>query len=197
MDSFYIGNLKGVGKVYQLTAIDVATRWAVMLIVLGPVTASHTIRFAEHVIRAYRRLGVEVRCVLSDNGPEYIAAGFRAHLAAKNLEHADPATIAEPQRCRRTLSRHRAPRLLAASIPSAPVRLDPPIPSRSRRLADPLPPPPPQRADAQPCCADSRTRSPARVLSARLGGPAAVTPGRSSHSTRSSQDRGPVRVRPA
>ena len=26
VDSFYIGNLKGVGKVYQLTAIDVATR---------------------------------------------------------------------------------------------------------------------------------------------------------------------------
>ena len=35
LDSFYIGNLKGVGKVYQLTAIDVATRWAIMLIVAG------------------------------------------------------------------------------------------------------------------------------------------------------------------
>ena len=39
MDSFYIGNLKGVGKVYQLTAVDVATRWAIMLIVIGPPTA--------------------------------------------------------------------------------------------------------------------------------------------------------------
>lgn len=87
MDSFYIGNLKGVGKVYQLTAIDVATRWAIMLIVLGPVNAGHTIRFTDHVIRAFRRLGVDVRCVLTDNGPEYIAAGFRAHLAAKELEH--------------------------------------------------------------------------------------------------------------
>ena len=28
LDSFYIGKLKGVGKVYQLTAIDVFTRWA-------------------------------------------------------------------------------------------------------------------------------------------------------------------------
>ena len=26
LDSFYIGNLKGVGKVYQLTAVDTATR---------------------------------------------------------------------------------------------------------------------------------------------------------------------------
>lgn len=87
IDSFYIGNLKGVGKVYQLTAIDVATRWAVMLIVIGPVTAGHTIRFIDHVTRSFRRLGVPVRCVLTDNGPEYIAAGFRAHLAAKGLEH--------------------------------------------------------------------------------------------------------------
>lgn len=87
LDSFYVGNLKGVGKVYQLTAIDVATRWAIMLIVIGPVTAAHTIRFIDHVTRSFRRLGVPVRAVLTDNGPEYIAAGFRAHLTAKGLEH--------------------------------------------------------------------------------------------------------------
>ena len=87
IDSFYVGNLKGVGKVYQLTAIDVATRWAIMLIVLGPVTAAHTIRFIDHVITSFRRFGVPVRAVLTDNGPEYIAAGFRAHLTARDLEH--------------------------------------------------------------------------------------------------------------
>jgi len=86
-DSFYIGNLKGVGKVYQLTAIDVATRWAIMLIVIGPPTAGHTIRFIDHVIKTFRRLGVPVRAVLTDNGPEWIAGGFRAHLAARGLEH--------------------------------------------------------------------------------------------------------------
>ncbi len=30
VDSFYIGNLKGVGKVYQLTAVDTCTRWAIV-----------------------------------------------------------------------------------------------------------------------------------------------------------------------
>src|SRR5664280_1162674 len=45
LDSFYIGKLKGVGKVYQLTAIDVFTRWAIVMIVLGPVTHAHTMRF--------------------------------------------------------------------------------------------------------------------------------------------------------
>ena len=87
LDSFYIGNLKGVGKCYQLTAIDVFTRWAVVAIVLGPVTGEHAIRFLNQVLHSYRRLGVTVRAVLSDNGPEYIATGFRAHLAQKGLRH--------------------------------------------------------------------------------------------------------------
>jgi transposase InsO family protein len=86
-DSFYIGNLKGVGKVYQLTAIDVATRWAIMLIVIGSVTAAHTIRFIDHVVRQWRRHGVTVRAVLTDNGPEWIAGGFQAHLATKRIAH--------------------------------------------------------------------------------------------------------------
>jgi transposase InsO family protein len=87
LDSFYIGKLKGVGKVYQLTAIDVFTRWAVVMIVLGPVTAAHTISFVDHLLRSYRRLGVRVRAVLTDNGPEYVAGDFQAHLVAKQLRH--------------------------------------------------------------------------------------------------------------
>lgn len=87
LDSFYIGHLKGVGKVYQLTAIDVFSRWAIMLIVLGPVTEQHSIRFVDHVLRSCRRLGIDVQAVLTDNGPEYVAKGFRAHLATKGIEH--------------------------------------------------------------------------------------------------------------
>jgi transposase InsO family protein len=87
LDSFYIGHLKGVGKVYQLTAIDTATRWALVMIVLGPVNATHTIRFIDHLLRRYRRLGIPVRAVLTDNGPEYVARSFQDHLAAKALAH--------------------------------------------------------------------------------------------------------------
>lgn len=86
VDSFYIGNLKGVGKLYQLTAIDTATRWAMIQIVLGPVTAAHTSRFIDQVQRRWRRLGWPVTVVLSDNGPEYHQR-FRKHLAAIGLTH--------------------------------------------------------------------------------------------------------------
>jgi transposase InsO family protein len=87
LDSFYIGKLKGVGKVYQLTAIDVFTRWAFVAIVLGPVTAGHTVAFLERLLRHYRRHGIKVRAVLTDNGPEYVASAFSAALAAKGLRH--------------------------------------------------------------------------------------------------------------
>ena len=87
LDSFYIGKLKGVGKVYQLTAIDVFTRWAFCMIVLGPVTAAHSMAFCDRLLRHYRRHGITVKAVLTDNGPEYVAKAFQAHLAAKGLRH--------------------------------------------------------------------------------------------------------------
>jgi len=87
LDSFYIGNLKGVGRVYQLTAVDTATRWAIMAIVLGTPDGTTTARFLEVVVCRWRRFGFGVRAVLTDNGPEYIAAGFRAALAAKGITH--------------------------------------------------------------------------------------------------------------
>ena len=99
LDSFYVGNLKGVGKVYQLTAIDVFTRWAYVAIVLGPVTGAHTVRFIDQLLRHYRRHGVTVRAVLSDNGPEYNATAFRAHLVRKvpsSRAHSGP--FPQPQR---------------------------------------------------------------------------------------------------
>jgi transposase len=87
LDSFYIGNLKGVGKVYQLTAIDTATRWAYVALVLGVPTGKATARFLAQVVRYWRRRGVRVQAVLTDNGPEYIARDFTGALAAKNLDH--------------------------------------------------------------------------------------------------------------
>jgi transposase InsO family protein len=87
LDSFYIGKLKGVGKVYQLTAIDVFTRFAVVAIVLGTPDGAMTARFIAQALRLYRRHGIRVRAVLTDNGPEYIAGTFIDALAAKGLRH--------------------------------------------------------------------------------------------------------------
>jgi transposase InsO family protein len=87
LDSFYIGKLKGVGKVYQLTAIDVFTRFAVVSLVLGTPTGAMTARFIHQALRLYRRHGVRVRAILTDNGGEYVTGAFVDALAAKGLRH--------------------------------------------------------------------------------------------------------------
>jgi transposase InsO family protein len=87
LDSFYIGQLKGVGKVYQLSAIDVFTRLAFVSVIVGTPQAADSMRFVERLVRHYRRYGVAVRAVLTDGGPEYIASDFRSHLVAKGLAH--------------------------------------------------------------------------------------------------------------
>jgi len=87
LDSFYIGNLKGVGKVYQLTAVDTATRWAMMLLVLGPPNGEIAARFLLHARRRFARLGVDVIGVLSDNGPEWVATPFRIGREELGIAH--------------------------------------------------------------------------------------------------------------
>lgn len=85
IDSFYIGNLKGVGKVHQLTAVDVFTRWAIVWIVHGPVTAEHSIAFLERIRQQWARLGYPIRAVVADNGPEYVASRFAEALARAEI----------------------------------------------------------------------------------------------------------------
>lgn len=87
LDAFYIGNLKGVGRCYQLTAVDVATRWAMVWIVAGPVNATLSAQFLAKIIADWAGRGVTVRAVVTDNGAEFIAHGFRARLAELKIEH--------------------------------------------------------------------------------------------------------------
>ena len=85
VDSFYIGNLKGVGKVYQLTAVDTFTRWAIVWLVAGPVTADISTRFFDRIWRTWSTLGFPIEAIVADNGAEYKASRFADALAAKQV----------------------------------------------------------------------------------------------------------------
>ena len=71
LDAFYIGKLKGVGKVWQLTACDAACSYAVATLV-DRVTSRTTERFLRaHVVPLFHRAGHQVRAILTDGGPEW------------------------------------------------------------------------------------------------------------------------------
>lgn len=87
LDTFYVGKLKGVGAVYQLTAIDVATRWLVARLIVGDKSAQATAGFLDQVQAAFSALDVEVTGVLTDNGPEFTGRAFRDHVTEVGLAH--------------------------------------------------------------------------------------------------------------
>lgn len=108
LDCFYVGRLKGVGKVWQLTACDAACSVGIAQIIRGAPTAAHTARFlVERVLPAYRRAGHAVQAVLSDNGGEW-GGVFRTQcrtlgIAARRTQPAHPWTNGFVERLQGTI----------------------------------------------------------------------------------------------
>lgn len=78
LDTFYVGRLKGVGAVWQLTAVDVATRTAVCQLIVGDKTAAVAAVFLDHLKKALRKHGIKLEGILTDNGLEFIGKAFQA-----------------------------------------------------------------------------------------------------------------------
>ena len=75
LDTFYVGKLKGVGKVWQITGCDAASSFAWARLVVGEVTAAAVLDVLRAVVRpAYRAAGWRLRRVLTDNGKEFKGA---------------------------------------------------------------------------------------------------------------------------
>ena len=72
LDTFYVGKLKGVGKVWQITGCDVASSFGWAQVMVGEVTAAAVLGFLRGVVRpTYRQAGWRLRRVLTDNGKEF------------------------------------------------------------------------------------------------------------------------------
>ena len=87
LDAFYVGKLKGVGAVWQLTAVDIATRVAVVQLVVGDKTATVTALLLDHLKKTLRKHGITLEGVLTDNGPEFIGKAFQARVSEMGLHH--------------------------------------------------------------------------------------------------------------
>lgn len=87
LDCFYIGKLKGVGEVWQLTAVDTRTRIADVWITTGRPNAATTTKFIDIVRRRWRQRGYPIEAFLSDNGGEFIAKRFTDRLDHLGIAH--------------------------------------------------------------------------------------------------------------
>jgi transposase len=77
-DCFYIGKLKGVGKVWQVTACDSASSYTWAKIFLGDPRTELTAEFLHEVHADLERAGCPLQPVLTDGGSEFKSDFTRA-----------------------------------------------------------------------------------------------------------------------
>lgn len=61
LDTFYVGRLKGIGAVWQLTAVNVATRTAVCQLIVGDKTDAIAASFLDRLTKALRKHGIRLK----------------------------------------------------------------------------------------------------------------------------------------
>jgi transposase InsO family protein len=86
LDTFYIGNLKGVGKVWQITVCDAASSYGVAAILPALTSAAAAAFLRESLAPLFRKAGWLLQRVLTDGGPEFKRA-FDEACAALGIRH--------------------------------------------------------------------------------------------------------------
>ena len=75
LDCFYIGKLKGVGPVWQITACDAASSFALAQVFVGAPRARIIAEFLrQRVVPFFRKAGYPLQRVLTDRGSEFKGA---------------------------------------------------------------------------------------------------------------------------
>jgi transposase InsO family protein len=90
-DTFYVGTLKGVGRIYQQTFIDTYTKVAVVKLYdrKNALVAADTLN--DRVLPFYEEHGIPLLRILTDRGTEYCGSRehheYELYLAIENIDH--------------------------------------------------------------------------------------------------------------
>lgn len=87
LDTFFVGNLKGVGRVYQLTGIDLCSRygWAKLYTTKEQASSSD---FLEHcLLPKFFYNDIDIEQILTDNGTEFTGRKFQDVLDSYDIRH--------------------------------------------------------------------------------------------------------------
>src|SRR6187397_2410196 len=89
-DTFYVGNLKGVGRVYQQTFIDTYAKVACAKLYdrKTPITAAEILN--DRVVPFYDEHGIRLSRMLSDRGTEFCGGDsheYELYLAVEDIDH--------------------------------------------------------------------------------------------------------------
>lgn len=87
IDTFFVGHLKGVGRIYQMTGIDICSRFGWAKLYTAPGQDASIDLVEQVLIPKFYANGVTLESVLSDNGSEFIGNRFQQMLKAYDIQH--------------------------------------------------------------------------------------------------------------
>lgn len=95
-DTFYIGNMKGVGRIYQQTFVDTYSKvtFAKLYDRKTPITAAEILN--DRVIPFFESQGIKLQRILTDRGTEYCGNPerheYELYLAVEDIDHSRTKT---------------------------------------------------------------------------------------------------------
>lgn len=90
-DTFYVGTIKGVGRIYQQTFVDTFSKWAAakLYTTKTPITSADLLN--DRVLPFMESMGMGVIRILTDRGTEYCGRAethdYQLYLAINDIEH--------------------------------------------------------------------------------------------------------------
>ena len=90
-DTFYVGTIKGVGRIYQQTFVDTYSKWAAakLYTTKTPITAADLLN--DKVLPFFAEQGMGMIRVMTDRGTEYCGKpeshDYQLYLALNDIEH--------------------------------------------------------------------------------------------------------------
>jgi len=92
IDTFYVCTLKGIGRIYQFTAIDTYSSFGFAYLYTDKSVKS-SVDFISKTLNTFKDMGIIVERILTDNGKEYTTHWdtgyhhFEEYLKSKDIEH--------------------------------------------------------------------------------------------------------------
>jgi hypothetical protein len=90
-DTFYVGTIKGVGRIYQQTLVGTYSKWAAakLYTTKKPITAADLLN--DHVLPCFEDQGMGIIRILTDRGTKYWDKpeqhDYQLYLALNDIEH--------------------------------------------------------------------------------------------------------------
>ena len=101
-DTYFVGTLKGVGRIYAQSFVDAHCSWAQAKLYLSKIPMTAVDLLHDRVLPVYEAAGIALEHLLTDNGREFCGRPlyhpYELYLTVQQIEHRNPGAFAQDKR---------------------------------------------------------------------------------------------------